>query len=280
MDRWSAEYRTFAEKTYFRNNDSVVTQRIFRRRFNIRRNYSFPSRNTLLLWVRNFIETALPAKENREEGSLLLELLSIERLRQAVVRSPQRSASRKTLASRMSDCTVRRILHRDLNFYPYKMFMVQVLNDQDTVNRKTVCEDLLKALGNDDINQVFVTNEANFHVCGYVSSQNCRYWVTENPRDIRQELLRSEQVIVWCLVASFGFIGPYFFEDEAGRAVTVNSARYIEMLRTFLEPELQRLGVEIQALSARRSSGSHCEECNASPQRDVTSSRDLTKREY
>jgi hypothetical protein len=39
-------------------------------------------------------------------------------------------------------------------------------------------------------------------------------------------------------------IGPYFFEDEAGRAVTVNSSHYTEMLRTFLKPELQRLGVE------------------------------------
>jgi hypothetical protein len=43
-------------------------------------------------------------------------------------------------------------------------------------------------------------------------------------------------------------IDPYFFEDEAGWAVTVNSARYTEMLRTFLEPELQRLGVETQTL--------------------------------
>jgi hypothetical protein len=42
-------------------------------------------------------------------------------------------------------------------------------------------------------------------------------------------------------------ISPYFFEDEAGRAVTVNSALYT-MLRTFLEPELQRLGVENQTL--------------------------------
>jgi hypothetical protein len=43
-------------------------------------------------------------------------------------------------------------------------------------------------------------------------------------------------------------IGPYFFEDEAGRAVTVNSACYTEMLSTFLEPVLQRLGVENQTL--------------------------------
>jgi len=42
--------------------------------------------------------------------------------------------------------------------------------------------------------------------------------------------------------------GPYFFEDKTGRAVAVNSARYTEMLRTFLEPELQRFGVETQTL--------------------------------
>jgi hypothetical protein len=85
-----------------------------------------------------------------------------------------------------------------------------------------------------------------FNFSGNVSSQNCRYWATENPCDIHQKPLLSEKVIVGCGVASFGVIGPYFFEDKAGRAVTVNSARYTEMLCTFLEPELQRLGVETQ----------------------------------
>jgi hypothetical protein len=92
-----------------------------------------------------------------------------------------------------------------------------------------------------------MTDEANFHLCGNVNSQNCRYWATENPRDIQQQPLHSE-VIVWCGVASFGVIGSYFYEDEAGRAVTVNSASYTEMLRTFLEPELQRLDVETQTV--------------------------------
>jgi hypothetical protein len=41
-------------------------------------------------------------------------------------------------------------------------------------------------------------------------------------------------------------MGPYFLEDEAGRAVKVNSARPSEMLRTFLELVLQGLGVETQ----------------------------------
>ena len=59
---------------------------------------------------------------------------------QAFVRNPRRSASRNAIALRKSDCTVRRILHEDLNFHPYKMVMFQAINDQDTVNWKTVCE--------------------------------------------------------------------------------------------------------------------------------------------
>ena len=106
----------------------------------------------------------------------------------------------------------------------------------------------MNALDNDDLKHVLMTDEANFHFCGNVSSPNCRYWATENPRDIHQKPLHSEKVIVWCGVASFGVIGPYFFEDEADRAVTVNSGRYTEMLRTFLELELQRLDVENQTL--------------------------------
>jgi hypothetical protein len=91
-------------------------------------------------------------------------------------------------------------------------------------------------------------DEANFHLCGNVNSQNCHYWATENPHHIQQQPLHSEKVIVWRGVASFGVIGSCFFEDEAGKAVTVNSARYTEMLHTLLEPELQRLGVETQTL--------------------------------
>jgi hypothetical protein len=105
----------------------------------------------------------------------------------------------------------------------------------------------LKAVDN-DLNHGLITDETNFYVCGNVNSKNCHYWATEIPRDIHQKTLHSEKVIIWCGVASFVVIGPYFCEDVAGKAVTANSARYSEMLCTFLEPELQRLGVKNQTL--------------------------------
>jgi hypothetical protein len=140
MERWSVEHRAFAVETYFKNNDSVVlTQRIFRRHLNIRRNDSVPRCNTLLLWVRNFRETASPAKRKppgREPSLRTPE--NIKLVCQAFVRNPWRSASRNAIALRMFDRTVRRILHEVLNFHPCKIVMVQAINDQDTVNRKTV----------------------------------------------------------------------------------------------------------------------------------------------
>jgi hypothetical protein len=38
MEGWSVEHRAFAVETYLKNNDSVLTQGIFRRDFNIHRN--------------------------------------------------------------------------------------------------------------------------------------------------------------------------------------------------------------------------------------------------
>jgi hypothetical protein len=139
----------------------------------------------------------------------------------------------------------------------------------------------LNALGKDELNHILKTDEANFLLCGNINSENCRYWTTENPHNIHHKPLHSQKDIVWCGVAFFGVIGPYSFEDKAGKAVTVNSAHYTEMICTFLELESQRLGVENHSLVlARWGNTSHCKDCNASPQRDVRSSHDLTKSEY
>jgi hypothetical protein len=46
MEHWSVEHRAFAVERYLKNNDSVLTQRIFRRQFNIHQNESVLSRST------------------------------------------------------------------------------------------------------------------------------------------------------------------------------------------------------------------------------------------
>jgi hypothetical protein len=47
-------------------------------------------------------------------------------------------------------------------------------------------------------------------------------------------------------MARFGVIGPYFFR-EGGRTETVNSQRYVTMLREFLLPQLRRFRIYLTA---------------------------------
>ena len=74
---------------------------------------------------------------------------------------------------------------------------------------------------------------------GHVNKQICRYWSLNNPKQKHERPLHSPKVIVWAAMSAKGIIGPYFHEDRRGRAVTVNSDRYCEMLRNFLASELQ-----------------------------------------
>jgi len=45
-----------------------------------------------------------------------------------------------------------------------------------------------------------------------------------------------------------GVLGPYFFEDNEGAAVTVTSERYVAMLCNFCEPELRRRGINLSSV--------------------------------
>uniref|UniRef100_A0A2H1W0V5 SFRICE_032245 n=1 Tax=Spodoptera frugiperda TaxID=7108 RepID=A0A2H1W0V5_SPOFR len=47
------------------------------------------------------------------------------------------------------------------------------------------------------------------------------------------------KVTVWCAMSASPIIAPYFFENERGRTVTVNSERYAQMLNDFFRLELQ-----------------------------------------
>ena len=80
---------------------------------------------------------------------------------------------------------MRRILHKDLNFHPYKTAIVQELNDRDMANRRISSEQLVEMMNDDGvINTLLMTDEAHFHLSGYVKKQNYRYWAPENPQEL------------------------------------------------------------------------------------------------
>ena len=67
-----------------------------------------------------------------------------------------------------------------------------------------------------------MSDDALFHLGGYVDKQNCRIWDLKNPKMIFEKPLYSQRVTVWCGFLAGGIIGPYFFLNETGAAVSVN----------------------------------------------------------
>lgn len=88
------------------------------------------------------------------------------------------------------------------------------------------------------------SDEVHFQLDGYVNTQNCQIWGTENPPVIHEKPLHAQRATVWYGFWAGGVIGPYFFENEAGNAVTVNGVHYCNMITEFLWPHLDSVDVE------------------------------------
>jgi len=93
MQRWSEERRAFAVGTFFKNKDSAtVTQRVFRRHFDIGRNGKVPTRHTILNWVTQFRTTASIANKNSPSRPRTVRTPeNVRRVAHAFQSSPQRS---------------------------------------------------------------------------------------------------------------------------------------------------------------------------------------------
>jgi hypothetical protein len=61
-----------------------------------------------------------------------------------------------------------------------------------------------------------MTDKAHFQLFGCDN----RISAEENSQQLHQQPVHSARVTVWCGVANFGVIGPYFFEDKDGCAVS------------------------------------------------------------
>lgn len=78
--------------------------------------------------------------------------------------------------------TCRTILKKDLSMFPYKMQMFHQLLPRDFQSRINYCQWFLNNINNNDIlNLTWFTDEAWFHLDGYLNSQNMRTWATDNP---------------------------------------------------------------------------------------------------
>lgn len=166
----------------------------------------------------------------------------VNAVQESVQRSPMKSLKRRSLELGVAKSTLHNILRKKVKARAYMLKFVHNLIEEDCDMRKEFCERMLTRLNGDDGDAlqsvILFSDEATFHLSGKVNRHNCRIWGVVNPHEFDTHERNSPKVNVWCAVSMDHFIGPFFFEEDS-----VNGACYLNMLQTFLVPELRRLGI-------------------------------------
>ena len=179
MESWTGAQRAFAVKSFQKNNDSyIAAQCEFRKKFRIHQNSKVPSAHAIKTWVNNFEENGSTVKKKGGSVKTVCTPQNMDTVRASFKQSPRRSAVHHSKKLGLSESSVRSILHLDLHFHPYKIQVVQKLEQGDAAKRLVFSQQMLDLINRNKevLNNLTISDEAHFHLTGFVNKQNCRYW--------------------------------------------------------------------------------------------------------
>ena len=232
---------------YLQTKSIVKTQRQYQRHFSVK---TAPNRKTIWRTVKKFENERTVHNVNKGRSSRTRSARSQENIkvvRQSAVQSPKKSCRRRSQELGLSRMSTVRILKLDLKLFPYHLQVKHKLTAQDKRARVEMCNWFNNKMEEDEdwLDNVWFTDEAHFHLEGYVSSKNCVFWGTEPPQEVLQRPLHSSKVTAWCAISSKAIIGSYWFEDGDGRTVTVNQENYQTIVHKFYASVSRHRGIDI-----------------------------------
>jgi hypothetical protein len=125
----------------------------------------------------------------------------VEDLRQRVEQNRRMSLPRLSAQSGVPLSTCQKIMKKWMNLDPYEVSLVQELKPADYPRRVAYCNWFLNNMNdNRTLDLSFFSSEAWLHLSGYVNSQICRIWSTENPRVFQETPLHPIKIGIWLAV--------------------------------------------------------------------------------
>jgi hypothetical protein len=227
---YTTDQRTFIVKRYIRKRIFAKCRERFIRKYP---DSPVPTVSCVSKRIKKWRTTAPVLDETRHRKKTVLTDEKLEDIRALLEISPRKSLrwfSQKTgvsigCASKATKLT---------KFRPYRIRVVHAFKPVDAPQRIRFCNWMLKNMhdGLVDPQLLFITDEAYFHLSGYVNSQSTRIWSDDNPHEVQQILLLDIKIGVWCAVSVKRIIGSIFYHE------TVISNRYV---RNILEPFFEQL---------------------------------------
>ena len=239
MERYTVIQRLEIIKIYYKNNESV--RETFRALREIYGRHNRPTELAIRNLIKKFESTGSvcdvkhPTRQKRKRTQE-----NIDAVNESVSEEPELSITRRSQRLGLSYGTTWNILHKDLSFKAYKIQLTQEIKPNDHLLRRNFADWALEKLETDPFfyEKIIFSDEAHFCLNGLVNKQNCRILANENPNTVHETPLHPQKLTVWCAFWYGSIMGPYFFENENGNAVTVNGERYRSMITDYFWDEL------------------------------------------
>lgn len=236
---------------WYETKSCVTVKRRFRQEFGCHSS-QVPSNTEIHRFVSHFEKEGSVLKQAKGRSGRTPEVTGdgdrIEQVRQSVSESPRTSTRHRCQELGMARTSLRRVLRKNLRFFPYRIAEAQNLSQQDKERRELMCKWLMeKEDGHRNWSRhIWFTDEAHFHLNGHVNAHNNVYWSERKPEEVTETGRMGARIT--CLVAfntRHGLLGPYWFQDEDGNTVTVNQERYRDVLGR-LHEDMARTMTETQ----------------------------------
>lgn len=157
---------------------------------------------------------------------------NVNPVRESVGRNPKKSIQRCSQGLGISCSTLRRILLKDFQLYPYRIQNKHQLIAAD-MRKPVVLYQWFDEKFKEDpdfLETVWFSDEAHFLLSSHVNRRNSVLWSTQSPDKELQRPLHT----VWVAILKHSIIGPFWLKDDDSNAVMVTKERYIEVFNKFL----------------------------------------------
>ncbi|GFY30112.1 DUF4817 domain-containing protein [Trichonephila clavipes] len=218
----SAPDKALLVKLFYMNEESAtIALRKFRVQKNVKSRKGPLTPAGLLKLVKRFEETGKledraragrPCLKEARAPCIAVEMEAIASEAASGTSSAREAARRLGLLP----SSVRNILRRILQLYPYKLQSCHELLPADTAQREAFAKWAFskREQGPTWVFNILWTDEAHFSLHGDVNNHSCRIWATSNLREYTQKPLHSPKVTAWCGFTGSFIIGPFFFETQ------------------------------------------------------------------
>ncbi|CAI9724990.1 transposable element Tc3 transposase [Octopus vulgaris] len=233
---------------YASRNSPVAALRLYKKEKGLKHDPCDPTTVTKL--VKRFEETyTLMDKPKSGRKSLADERRSL--IDDAKTYLQTTSIRAIAAATGIPKSSVYRLLRNDPELYPYKMSLVEELNEWDKPKRLTFANWLQENLHL--ISRILWSDEAHFYLDGRIIRHNCRIWSRHKTENDLELSLNGPRLTLWMGFTSEFALEPFIFDENEH----INADNYLAMLQQHVRPQLVRKGKLSQTIFMQDDAPAH-----------------------